>query len=154
MPLSLRSRQNLRYWLTLLPLAFALNGAWEYLQCAEFFVHGTAPNSAAEMLLATLGDVALTVLTYAIVAAITRNASWGIAAWTARVWISLLGLALILSASMEFAALTSGRWSYTPAAPLLPLTQLSIVPILQLVILLPLSLRLARVAALHSIKNC
>jgi hypothetical protein len=137
----------LLYWLTLLPLAFALHFAWEYLQCQAFFVHGTVPSNWGEMVRATLGDVLLTVLTYAGVAAITHNSTWGIERWPWRVWISLLGFALTLSVALELAALADGRWSYTDAAPRLPLTPVSIVPILQLLTLFPLSFTVARAAS-------
>ena len=135
--------------ITLVPIAFALNLAWEYLECQRFFVHGTLPSSWSSLGLATLGDLALTGVAYAVIAAITREWTWPLHPWRARIWVALLALALILSIAVELRALATGRWSYTPAAPRLPLTPVSIVPILQLALLFPLSFGLARVLTLR-----
>lgn len=139
-------RPLLLFWLALLPLAFTLHLGWEYAQCQAFFVHGAIPATPAAMLRATLGDLVLTALAYAGVAAITRNAAWGVERWTRRVWISLLGFALSFSIALELMALVTGRWSYTASALRLPMTSVSIVPVLQLVILFPISFALARLA--------
>jgi hypothetical protein len=50
-----------------------------------------------------------------------------------------IGLSLLL----EWHALETGRWGYTDAAILLPGTSVSALPVLQLVLLFPLSFALA-----------
>lgn len=101
------------------------------------------------MLVATLGDVALTLLAYVGVTGI-NGFRWPLNSWTGRVWIALLGFALLLSVAVELYALGTDRWSYTDAAPRLPGTRISILPMAQLLILFPVSFRLARVLALKS----
>lgn len=142
--------------LALMPLAFGLNFAWEYAQCRAFFVHGELPVTAAAMRIATLGDLALTGLAYLGVAALARSWRWPLEAWTARVWTGLLGLALVASIGIELNALATGRWSYTAAAPRLPFTPVSLLPVVQLLVLFPLSFGLARLTAftlIHTTQN-
>lgn len=128
-------------------IAFVLHLGWEYAQCRPFFNHGKLPATATAMLVATLGDLVLTGIAYTGVAATTRNWAWPVQAWTPLAWASLIGIALGLSIAIELHALAMGRWSYTELAPRLPMTPVSLVPVLQLVILLPLSFALAREAA-------
>ena len=92
------------------------------------------------MLRAALGDVGLTWLIYAAIAGISRR--WR---WTAGVWGwprvgALLVLSVALAIAVESRALANGLWRYTAAAPLLPGTSISAVPVLQLVLLTPLVL--------------
>lgn len=58
--------------------------------------------------------------------------------------MALLSLALILSVAVETYALSIGRWAYTDAAPRLPGSSITVLPVAQLLVLFPLSFRLAR----------
>lgn len=132
------------YPLALLPTAFALHLAWEYVQCQPYFTHGSLPTTTVTMLLATLGDVALTAIAYVATALIARSWAWPLIRWDRRVWISLMVSAVILALLVEWHALGTGRWGYTAAALLVPGTAVGLLPILQLVVLFPLSFGLAR----------
>lgn len=132
------------YWLTLLLIAFFLHLPWEYLQCQAFFVHGSVPNTGTAMVVATLGDVALTFVVYGGVTWIARSRTWPLERWRWPVWAALESLAVVLSVAIEIIALNNGRWAYTDSAPRVPVFGVSIVPVLQLMILLPLSFILAR----------
>lgn len=126
-------------------MGFPLHFAWEWLQCGPYFVHQATPPNLTSMLVATAGDVALTSLAYGFLAA-RFGASWPLGAWRPVIWVSVLGIALALSLAIELYALQTGRWSYTAAAPRLPGTQISLLPIAQMLILLPLSMRLGAFA--------
>lgn len=138
-------------WLTLAVVAFALNLAWEYAECEAFFVHGSLPQTWLSLILATFGDVALTAVAYLVVAGAMRDLRWPLCRWTSRAWTIQVALAVILSALIEIHALRSGRWSYSAAAPLLPGTPISLVPMLQLVLLLPACFGLGRLMMLIQI---
>jgi hypothetical protein len=141
------TQQQLVVFLVVLSLiSFPVHLAWEWAQCQPYFVHRAAPATAASMLIASLGDVALTLLAYFGVAAI-HGASWPLRPWPAGVWLVLLGLALIMGFALETYALNAGRWVYTDAAPRLPGSSISVLPVAQLLILFPLSFRLARALA-------
>jgi hypothetical protein len=137
------------YFLALLPIAFLLHLGWEYAQCQPFFTHGQSPPTAAAMLMAAAGDLVLTAMAYAGVAAATRRWDWALQRWSRPVWVSLLVLATALSVAVEMYALATGRWAYTTLAPIVPIIGVSLIPVLQLVLLLPLSFALARAVTLR-----
>ncbi len=144
-----RRRAQWIFWPVLALVSLVLHFVWEYLQCEAFFVHGARLQGGGAMLRATLGDLVLTSIAYAGTALVARSWNWSLRTWTPRVWLSLLGFALALSVSVELHALAMDRWHYTERAPLLPLTQVSVLPVLQLVLLFPLSFGLARGLALR-----
>lgn len=138
------TRQQLAVFLVALVLiSFPVHLAWEWMQCQPYFVHRATPATAASMLTAALGDVALTLFAYCGVAAI-HNAAWPLRSWPASVWLLLMGMALITSVAVESYALLTDRWAYTDAAPRLPGSPISILPVAQLLILFPVSFYLAR----------
>lgn len=142
-----QSKQLLFFVGSLLLISFPLHFGWEWVQCQPYFVHRLAPATEASMLVATLGDLVITLLVYGAVAGI-HGSGWLLRPWSASVWITLLGLALTISISVEAYALHTGRWSYTDAAPRLPGTLISVLPVAQLLVLLPLSFWLARLIPL------
>ena len=124
--------------------ALLLHYAWENVQCRLFFVHRANPADQWSMLQAAGGDVLLTWIAYLVVAALTGRWLWLQVRWTARVWIILLGTALVLSISIELYALTTQRWEYTAINPRIPGLGVSVVPMLQLLILFPVTFGLVR----------
>ncbi len=128
-------------------ISFVLHFAWEWVQCRPYFVHAAVAPTKAAMLVATLGDLGLTLLAYLGTAVATRAWDWPLRPWGWRTWLALEVSAIGWSLLVEWGALGTGRWSYTDAAPLLPGTSMSILPLLQLVLLFPASFGLARVAA-------
>ncbi len=130
-------------------LAFALNLAWEYGQCSAFFVHGALRATPRSMLVAAIGDVALTVSLYLATAAATRSLNWPLGAWHPLTWVTIEVLAVGEGLGMEWIGLSMGRWSYTPRAPMIPWTSLSIIPVAQLPLLAPLVFWVARRAVLR-----
>ncbi|MGK2926252.1 MAG: hypothetical protein ACSLE2_11590 [Lysobacterales bacterium] len=140
---------NVIFWPALAAIGFALHFIWEYAQCEAFFVHVRGPATIGAMLRATLGDLVLTGIAWLGTAFVAWNMDWALHRWTPRVWLSLFGLALVLSLSVELHAQAMDWWVYTERAPLLPLTPVSVLPVLQLLLLFPLSFGLARGVALH-----
>ena len=142
--ITLATRQQLAVFLVALALiSFPVHLAWEWMQCQPYFVHRTTPATAASMLTAASGDVALTLLAYWGAAAI-HGAKWPLRSWPASVWLVLLAMALITSVAMEGYALFTDRWAYTDAAPRLPGSPIAVLPVAQLLILFPVSFYLAR----------
>lgn len=134
------------FWPVLALVSFALHFAWEYAQCEAFFVHGREPATLGAMLRATLGERLLTAIAWA-GTAVAWDRDWPLHRWTPRVWLALAGLVVALSVAVELHALAMDWWRYTKRAPLLPLTLVSVLP---LVLLFPLSFGLARTLALRA----
>lgn len=132
-----------RYAVVALAVAFPLHFAWEWLQCQPYFVHQAIPPTATSMLMATVGDLALTIAAYLAVA-VLNGLQWGLHRWNAWGIVILESVAIALAIAVESFALATGRWSYTDAVPFMPGTRVSLLPVLQLVLLLPLTFLLAR----------
>jgi hypothetical protein len=124
--------------------AAVFHGAWEWIQCGPFFIHLQGEADTQAMVQATLGDVLLTGLAYAAVAVSVKDRNWILKPWTARVWIILEVSAVVMSMTVEVATLRWRLWAYTLSAPLIPGTSLSALPLLQLMLLFPITFALVR----------
>ena len=131
------------YLAVVLLVSFPLHFAWEWFQCQPFFVHRATPATVSSMVVATLGDLLLTLIAYAATAAL-HGPQWPMRRWRWPQVVTLELLALAMAMTIERYAVATGRWSYTDAAPRLPLTDVSVLPIMQLVLLFPASFLLAR----------
>ncbi|MBK24579.1 MAG: hypothetical protein CME70_11345 [Halobacteriovorax sp.] len=124
-------------------ISFILHLIWEYAQCAPFFNHLNLKPTRQSMLIATLGDVNLTYIAFFVISTVKRDWLWVMEPWDKKVFLSMFTIALVLSIGIEFRALSTERWSYSSSNPLL-FDYISIIPILQLLILFPLSFYLSR----------
>ncbi len=103
--------------------------------------------AGAGMVRAALGDVLLTWMIYACAAAAAGRWRWNAGASRGREWAVLVGAAISLGVAVEVWALASGRWTYTSGMPVLPGLRVGLVPIAQLLILTPMSIRMAAYVA-------
>lgn len=129
--------------LTLTAVAFLLHFIWENIQCPIFFEHGSYDASLGSMAMASLVDVVITWALYATVAGVSRRWRWSAQGWSWRQWLTLIGLAIAIAWAIEVRALANHRWSYKALTPLLPGTNVSVIPVLQLLVLTPLAFWLA-----------
>jgi hypothetical protein len=125
-------------------IAFGLNYLWETIQCPRFFIHLDGKATRTGMVIATLGDVAMTWFAQVVVAAVSRRWLWLLERWRWPQWTLLLAVALALSVLVEYWALGSARWAYTDINPRIPGTAISALPLAQLVLLFPLTFGLTR----------
>lgn len=99
---------------------------------------------AVEMFGAAIIDAAVTFIVYIIVALSSKSWSWILHTWNTKQWVFILGLGLAFSTSFELFAKIFKTWSYTGFAPLIHGLEISIIPVLQFLILFPLSFFLTR----------
>lgn len=125
-------------------IAFGLNFLWENSQCAPFFIHPGGNPTLPAMVMATVGDVAMTWFAQGTVAAVSRRWLWLLERWRWPQWALLLGVALVFSFVVESWALSTARWVYTDINPRIPGTSISVLPVAQLVLLFPLTFGMTR----------
>ena len=130
--------QNLRYSAALTTIAFILHYAWENVQCPQFVHRQGDTTMWLAMVWATSGDVALTWVTQLAFAAISGSWIWPRGA-RRRFWLLLPAAAAIMAVAVERYALATGRWSYAETNPQIPGLGVSLLPVAQLIILLPMS---------------
>jgi hypothetical protein len=137
------TRNNRNLILSIGIVSFSLHLAWEYAQCSPFFIHLSSPPTLLAMIKAALGDVVLTGIAYGVLSTFKKNKYWFISPWRKTEWLLLIITGLILSFAIEYYALNSGRWQYTDNTPMV-LEQFSILPILQLILLFPLTFHILK----------
>ncbi len=140
----LPQNQGRKLILTLGIVSFAMQYAWENLQCEPFFNHSPTSYMATGMFGAAIIDVGITFIVYIIVALSSKSWTWFLHNWNAKQWAVILGFGLAFSMTIEFLAKIFKTWSYTGFAPLIPGLEISIIPVLQFLILFPLSFFLTR----------
>jgi hypothetical protein len=131
------SRPSLsRFLAALFVAAFALNWLWEMLQMPAYVELAGRPwgETALVCTLATLGDVAITLFIYAAGALITRRPRWAVeGGWKVYLFAGFTGA--LFAILIEWAALSTARWSYTDRMP--EALGAGLLPLLQLTLLVP-----------------
>lgn len=122
--------------------AVALNFGWEMAQARLYEPMGTTWEATQRCFVASLGDGLMILLVVASGAIVFRTSGWFVEPTLA--WYAFAALTgLILAVAVELWGLTTGRWTYQVHMPLVTGTALGAVPLVQMVILTPLSLWLA-----------
>lgn len=131
-------------WAALALFAFLLNFAWEMLQAPFYRGMATAAHGAAVRVctLATAGDVAILLVAYGVVAAVTGRRWWLAAPARGRV-AGFLVVGLAITVALEaLNVYVRGRWTYAPSMPLI--FGIGLTPLVQWLVLPPAALWLAR----------
>jgi len=125
-----------RLFMISLPLYFS----WEMLQMpASGGLPGTCLGTTPLCALATIGDAAVVALLYAIGMAAFRDARWFTPPRLGR-YAAIVTAGIVLQIAIEWAAVYQlAWWSYGDAQPIVPGLGIGIFPLLQPVVLLPLT---------------
>ncbi|GAA0716482.1 hypothetical protein GCM10008905_00990 [Clostridium malenominatum] len=88
---------------------------------------------------ATIGDVNMSIVLYILLAYLNKDLNWIRGKWSRQDFVIMILYGLFLSFYFEISALYRGRWGYNVLTmPLVPTTPIGLIPVLQLIILLPL----------------
>ncbi len=119
-------------------LSFVFHFVWEWYQCAPFFVHRGTQASPMSMAISAFGDVVLTFLVLALVyfrkkrrqSVMQSDFQWSN-------FVSIEITAFLVAVGVEKLALATKRWSYADINPVIPGIGVSVLPVLQLMLLIP-----------------
>lgn len=126
-------RKTIRALVTISALGLALNVLWENLQAPLYEGYTSFIQHVPICLVASLGDAAIIVFLYALFALFFRDTLWfGNLNW--RYIVSLIIIGAIIGVGIEKWGLITGRWSYTEGMPIIPLLNVGLTPILQMMI--------------------
>ena len=134
-----------RYFVALSIIGFVLQWTWEMAQMFAYqeLAGQQWQRTLVTCTLATVGDIVATLLVYALVALLSWNSRWILQARRGDyVWAGLGGA--LIAVVTEKAAQAQGQWSYTDAMPIVPVVEVGFLPLVQLTILIPTTLWLAR----------
>lgn len=131
-----------RMLLTLFLVAVAVNYPWELAQAPLFAGSADFNSIWWHCFVASLGDGVLVLLIFAIGWLVWRRHNW-FERPGARAYILMLVAGLTIAIAVELIAVQGlQRWSYAPAMPRLPVLDVGIVPIVQMLVLPPLIFRI------------
>ena len=124
-------------------IGFLLNAVWENLQAPLYQGYTDFWQHLSICSVASLGDVLLILVIYFILAIINRDVFW--VTKMSRVDVILvITLGVLIAVGIEKWALDIGRWQYVSSMPLIPYTNVGLLPILQMAILPWVTYRLTR----------
>lgn len=125
--------------LNLVIFALLLNFPWEMLQASLYVGMAQAPHFQAvrACLQATVGDALIMVFAHGTVAVASSSRHW-IRSASGRQLVAFTGVGIAVTAVIEWLATRGywvGSWTYLPAMPLVPGTDVGLVPLLQWLVL-------------------
>ena len=126
-------------------IAFVLHFSWEYAQCAPFFIHIQNPHNLSAMISAASGDILMIWAVFLMIAARYRSFTWFNDHWNLASKLSIVGLSLVIAVLVELWAIRTERWAYTENNPLLPVLGISIIPLIQMALINPISMFVSRI---------
>lgn len=124
-------------------IAFVLHIIWENAQAPLFQGYASFSQHFTMCLIGTVGDVAITLVVYFIVALLKNNFNW-IATINKKDIAVIAVIGFLIAIGIEWRALLFGRWNYTNIMPIIPYLKVGLTPILQMILLLPLSIYLTK----------
>ena len=142
---SIEHQSLARFLGTFSAASFILNWPWEMLQMPAYVeMSGRSwGQTAIPCTIATLGDVGLSLGIYGVAALAAGRLRWGMTGgW--HVYLASAVLGVVTATAIEWWALANDRWTYSSAMPKMPLTGVGLWPFLQLTVLVPLALWIAR----------
>jgi hypothetical protein len=122
-------------------LAVAGNYVWEIAQSPLYEGMGDLKKMLPHCFVASLGDGLLLLVIFAVGWATFRRSDWFVSPGR-RGYFVMLVVGLVIGVVIEWAAVhLVGRWAYTPRMPPIPLLNVGLTPIAQMLILPPLVFR-------------
>lgn len=119
-------------------IAFILHIIWENAQAPLFQGYASFSQHFLACLFGTVGDIAITLFVYVIVALLKNDFNW-IASQNKKDIAVLAVIGFFVAVGIEWRALLSDRWAYNDAMPLIPYLKVGLLPIIQMTLLLPFS---------------
>ena len=119
-------------------VAFILHVIWENAQAPLFQGYESFFQHFSACLIGTVGDVAITLFVYVVVALLKNDFNW-IASLNKKDIAVLAVIGFLIAVGIEWRAVLFGRWAYNDVMSLLPYLKVGLSPIIQMTLLLPLS---------------
>ena len=92
------------------------------------------------MVFATAGDIIIMWTVYLMMALVHRSFTWFQEGWNWIVKFSLVGFSVLIAIVVELWAIKTERWAYTVNNPIVPFLDVSILPLMQMALINPISM--------------
>jgi hypothetical protein len=133
----------LRTLATLLAIGVPLNFIWEIAQMPLYVEDGKLLEFAVHCIVPSLGDGVIVLIIFGVGWIVWRRVDWFVRPqWPARILMLVTGL--IIAVVIEWVAVYGmGRWSYAENMPVLPILNVGLSPVLQMLLLPPVIFKAA-----------
>ena len=119
-------------------VAGALHYVWESSHVGLYTGYDALGGNLPITLWATIGDILYTLAAFALASLFKHGIEW-IRDLRSHDLLGLACLGFFISLYVEYKALALSRWTYLPEMPILPGFEVGLSPVLQMMILLPLT---------------
>lgn len=123
-----------KYLVILTIVAFLLHVVWENAQAPLYAGYQSFLQHLPVCITGTLGDVVITLLALGLFWLIKKDVPR-----SKTDFLALVIVGFVVAVAIEQNALLLNKWSYAPLMPLIPYLRVGVTPILQMIILLPLT---------------
>lgn len=123
-------------------VAIALNFVWEMFQGVLYEPMGTFWQATLRCFVASVGDGLLTLVVVGVGVIAFSSSEWFVHGRPRR-YVFAAAVGLVVAVVVEYWGLATGRWVYGARMPRVPGTELGLVPLVQLVLVTPMTLWLA-----------
>ncbi|MDX8362464.1 hypothetical protein [Cytobacillus sp. IB215316] len=134
----------LKKLIIIIVVSLILHSAWEFLQCGIFYNMSSMSIVEPLMWQAIFGDVNMTIILFLLLTFIHGNDKWIFNKFNKVTYIIIFLYALALSFYFESSALYTERWSYSEYMPFVLNTNIGLIPVIQLIVLFPLTFTISR----------
>ncbi|MBI2004624.1 hypothetical protein HYS79_00495 [Patescibacteria group bacterium] len=124
-------------------IAFVLHVVWENMQAPLYQGYASFSLHFPICVVGTIGDVAVTLFVYFIVALLKNDRNW-ISTLNKKDFAVFAVIGFLIAVGIEWRALLFERWAYAEGMPIIPYLKVGLTPILQMTFLLPLSMYLTK----------
>lgn len=127
-------KKNLIIFIGIVILSFILNLFWENIQMSLYTGYRETSLFGINCLLATFGDIIIIFALYSFVALKNKNFAWFTNASKID-YLLLSGLGVLIAILIEKFALATNRWGYAETMPIIPIVDVGVAPVLQMLLL-------------------
>lgn len=128
-----------RYIVILVIIAFLMHLFWENAQAPLFAGYQSFSQHFPICFIGTIGDVVITLFVLVFIRLLKKDSPQ-----TIDDFLALAIIGFIVGVAIEQNALLIGKWNYTSTMPVIPWIRVGLMPVIQMIILLPLSFYLAK----------
>ena len=146
-------RQTLRIIVTIFVLAVIVNYPWELAHSSLYEGMSDFSFSLWHCFMASLGDGLLILLIFGAGWAALRRSDWFVNPGR-RGYLLMLAVGLVIGVVVEWAAVHAmKRWAYAPRMPMIPIFNIGLTPVAQLVALPPLIFRVVAMSHRGNVRD-
>ena len=138
-------------YLVLISVAGLLHFVWESLHLQLYSNYEALGSGWTLILFATFGDMMYTLLIVLLIALVHGRLEW-IQQPKRNDFMAIAFLGGLVACMVEYKALALHRWGYAAAMPIVPFLGVGLSPLLQMMLLTPLSVYVSRLGRVYSVK--